>query len=116
MAADRVLAALIAQRQVWVPLPGGGEVRVRRPAEAEFAKFTRGVAVDHVCEYVDGWRNVTEAVLLGDTVGADDAVDFSPELWSAWVRDNVPAIEAVAKAISEAIGKHIQSRKAAAGN
>lgn len=111
-----LIASLLTARQSWVALPNGAQVRILRPDEAEFGKFVQGVTVDHVCEYVDGWRDVTEATLLGGAVGSEDAVPFSAALWRAWVRDNVDAVEVVAKAIGAAISAHIQTRKAIAGN
>lgn len=118
MASTDLVAALRAARQSWLPLPGcdGAEVRVLRPAEAEFGKFTGGVTADHVRAYVDGWRNVTEATLLGSALGADDPVDFSPQVWAEWVSDRATCIEAVAKHISAQISAHLQAKKAAAGN
>jgi hypothetical protein len=111
-----LIASLITARQSWVELPNGAQVRILRPDEAEFGKFVHGVTVDHVCEYVDNWRDVTEATLLGGAVGADDAVTFNAGLWRAWVRDNVSAVEVVAKAIGAAISAHIQAREKIAGN
>ena len=116
MDASALLAALLSARQSWVALPGGGAVRIRRPAEAEFGRFVQGVTVEHVCDCVDGWRDFTEAALLGAAVGSEDAVDFSPQLWTAWVRDRVDVVEIVAKAIGEAISAHLATRKAVSGN
>lgn len=118
MASSDLVAALRAARQSWLPLPGcnGAEVRVLRPAEAEFGKLVGGVSAEHVCTYVDGWRNVTEATLLGDAIGAEDPVDFSPALWAEWVRDRVECIEAVAKHIAQQISSHLQAKKAITGN
>lgn len=118
MASTDLVAALRAARQSWLPLPGcqGAEVRVLRPAEAEFGKFVGGVSAEHVCTYVDGWRNVTEATLLGESIGAEDPVEFSQPLWAEWVRDRVECIEAVAKHISAQISSHLQAKKAITGN
>lgn len=118
MASTDLVSALRAARQSWLMLPGlaPAEVRVVRPAEAEFGKFVGGVTVDHVCAYVDGWRNVTEATLLGATVGADDPVEFRAELWAEWVRDRVECIEAVAQHLSQQISAHLAAKKAASGN
>lgn len=113
---ERILAALRAGRQSWVALPAGGEVRIIRPPEADFGTLSRGVTVDHVCKYVDGWRNVTEATLLGADLGADDPVEFSADVWSTWVRDNTRAISTVAEALAAAVARHIEARQAASGN
>lgn len=118
MASTDLVSALRAARQSWLVLPGlaPAEVRVLRPAEAEFGKFVSGVTVEHVCAYVDGWRNVTEATLLGATVGADDPVDFRADLWSEWVRDRIECIEAVAQHLSHQISAHLNQKRAASGN
>lgn len=117
-----VLKQLREQRRHWVEvLPGGDgrparEVCFRRPLEAELHRFTGGVSVDHVCEYVEGWRGFTEADLLGSAIGASDAVDFDAELWSAWVRDNVAVVRKVAEAIAEQIALHLKRTEDAAKN
>ncbi len=118
MDAAALIAALRSARHSWLALPGcgGAEVRVLRPAEAEFGRFVAGVTVDHVCAYVDGWRNVTEATIQGASVGSEDPVDFSAELWAEWVRDRVDCVEAVAKHISQQISAHLQVRQAISGN
>ena len=118
MDATALIAALRSARQSWVALPGhpGAEVRVLRPLEAEFGKFLGGVTADHVCAYVDGWRGVTEATIQGAAVGAEDAVDFSAELWAEWVCDRVDCVKAVAQHISGQISAHLKARKAVSGN
>ena len=118
MDAAALIAAMRTARHSWVDMPGhpGAAVRIVRPLEAEFGRFVAGVTVEHVCAYVDGWRGFTEATIQGAAVGAEDAVDFSADLWAEWVRDRVDCVEVVAKAISAAITAHLQARKAAAGN
>lgn len=111
-----LIASLRTGRRSWVALPNGAQVRIVRPTEAEFGKFTGGVTVDHVCEYVDDWKGVTEATLLGDAVGADDVVPFDAALWAEWVRDRLDDVQVVATAIGAAIGEHLKARKTAAGN
>jgi hypothetical protein len=116
MDAAGLQAALLSARQSWVALPAGGSVRIRRPAEAEFGRFVGGVTVDHVCDFVDGWRDVTEATLLGASVGSEEAADFHPDVWRTWVRDRVDVIEVVARALGDAISAHLAARKAISGN
>ena len=74
------------------------------------------VGFDEACRYTVDWRGFTEATIQGAAVGAEDAVDFSAELWAEWVRDRVDCVEVVAKAIGALITAHLQARKAAAGN
>lgn len=118
MDAAALIAALRSARHSWVEMPGhpGAAVRILRPLEAEFGRFVAGVTVEHACTYVDGWRGFTEATIQGAAVGAEDPVEFNADLWAEWVRDRVECVEAVCKAISQAITAHLQARKAAAGN
>lgn len=117
MDAAAIRAALLSARQSWVALPDyGAEVRIVRPPEAQFGKFVNGIDVEHVCAHVDGWRKFTEATLLGASVGADDPVDFSPELWADWVRDRVDVIQLVARALADSISLHLREREAVSGN
>ncbi|MDT7836454.1 hypothetical protein [Aquabacterium sp. OR-4] len=118
MEQQALIAALRSARQSWValPLPGNPEVRILRPAEAEFGRFAQGITVDHVAAAVDGWRGFTEATLLGAGIGAEDEVAFSTSVWAEWVRDQAECIQVVARAIGQAIESHLQARQAAAGN
>jgi hypothetical protein len=117
-----VLKQLREQRRHWVELrPAVGEkpaqeVCFRRPLEAELHRFTAGVTVDHVCEYVEDWRGFTEADLLGPAIGASDSVPFDPELWAAWVRDHVAMVRKIAEAIAEQISAHLKRTEEAAKN
>lgn len=116
MDASALIARLIEQRRRWVDLPGGVRVRFARPLETDFARFRGGITVEHVCEYVDGWAGVTEATMLGASVGASDAVPFGPDLWRALVRDRMDWVPPVAQAIAESITAHLAAKDAAAGN
>lgn len=113
---QRVLEALRKQRLHWVDLGDGLRVQFRRPLEAEMRLLRAGVQVEHVCEYVQAWEGFTEATLLGDAVGASDPVEFSPELWAEYVRDNLQAVAKVAEAIAAAVQTHIEAKVAAAKN
>lgn len=118
MDAAALIARLEEQRRQWVELaPGGPRVRFKRPVETDFGRFRLGVLVDHVCEYVDGWDGMTEAVVLGPQTGsADVAVPFTPELWAALVRDRMDWVPPVARAMADAISQHLQAKDKASGN
>lgn len=111
-----LIARLHEQRRRWVDLPGGARVRFLRPAETEFARFRLGVTVEHVCEYVDGWEGVSEATLLGASVGASDPLPFTSDLWSTVVRDRMEWVPPVARAIAQSISDHLAAKDATEKN
>lgn len=112
----RALAALRSGRLHWCELAPGRRVQFRRPLETEMHRFVGGVTVDHVCEYVCDWDGFTEGTLLGESVGSSDPLDFAPELWAEYVRDQSEVSSTVAKAIAAALKTHIEARGAAAKN
>lgn len=117
LAQDRLLTTLRAQRLRWVQVEPGIEVQFRRPLEAELARFAEGgVTVEHVCDYVVGWRGVTEATLLGAAVGSGDVADFTPALWSEYVRDRIDVVRCVAAAIADAVSTHLANKAAITKN
>lgn len=111
-----LIARMAEQRTRWADLPDGRRVQFRRPLETDFGKFVGGVTVEHVCEYACGWSGFTEATLLGDAVGASDAVAFAPELWAAYVRDHSDEARSVISAIVAAISEHLEDRAEATKN
>lgn len=121
-----LIAALRSARERWVTLEPGKRVKIRRPAEAEFSAFfsqapeadKRTLAVDiaHVQRYAVDWEGITEADLLGDTVGSQDPVPFDAALWAEAVSDRVAWCKAVAEALLNAISDHLAAQASAAGN
>ena len=114
-----LLARLRAQREVWVPLDGDGGARsvcVRRPLEADFPKFIRGITTDHVVEYACDWRGFSEATLLGPAIGSPEPLEFDPALWSEYVRDHAEEVKLVAMAMVNAVQAHLKKREESAGN
>ena len=116
MSAQSLIARLAEQRRHWAELPGGVRVRLSRPHETEFARFRLGITVEHVCEYVDGWEGVTEAVVLGPSIGSDAPVPFDAALWRELVRDRIDWVPPVAEAIAKAITDHLAAKDATAKN
>jgi hypothetical protein len=113
---QRVLEALRKQRLHWVNLGDGLRVQFRRPLEAEMRLLRAGVQVEHVCDFVQGWEGFTEATLLGEAVGASDPVDFMPELWAEFARDNLQVVAKVADAIAATVQAHLEAKAQAAKN
>lgn len=116
MNAQALIARLAEQRRHWADLPGGVRVRFARPHETEFARFRLGITIEHVCEYVDGWDGVTEAVVLGPSIGSDAPVPFDAALWRELVRDRIDWVPPVAEAIAKAITDHLAAKDATAKN
>lgn len=133
MTSPALVAALRRSREKTVELEGewkGLKVRFLRPPESEFSKMLVpidpknpdptshewSVGIEQVQQYVIGWEGFTEATILGATVGSSDPLDFDRELWSEWVADKVDVIAAVARAILDAVVKHITEREAAGKN
>jgi hypothetical protein len=116
-----LIAKMRAARQTWVPLgPGGRKVLIVRPPETEWKDFVSGNALEvetsHVCKYVIGWEGFTEATLLGETVGVQDPVAFSPELWAEYISDRLSEKKLVAEALLETMKNHKLSIAADAKN
>lgn len=100
------------QRMQWVDLDlPGKRVRIIRPTEVELAQnFIKAgeisVGVDEVKRHVVDWDGFTEADLLGASVGAANAVPFSPELWAEVVNDRVAWVRSLARALLDAVVAH----------
>ena len=118
--AERLIAAMRAQRLSWVvlePAPEGGvakRVQITRPPESAMPDFlvktedggyTLKAELRHVEAYTVGWEGITEADLVGPA-GSSDPAAFAPALWSVVVADKLAWLQAVATAILEAIVKH----------
>jgi hypothetical protein len=128
--AERLIAAMRAQRLSWVVLEpakdGRAEKRVQitRPPESAMPDFlvktedggyTLKAELRHVEAYTVGWEGITEADLVGPA-GSSDPAAFAPALWSVVVADKLAWLQAVATAILEAIVKHRESLEADAKN
>jgi hypothetical protein len=116
MSAADLTARMLALREQWVDLAPGKRVKLRRPAEAEMAKFRGGMSVEHVASACVGWDGFTEADLLGASQGAQDAVQFDAGLWLEVLRDRLDWVGLVADAIIACVTAHLEAREAARGN
>lgn len=120
-----LVAALRSGRERWVELEPGKRLKIRRPAEAEFSDFIvaregsgRTMVVDlrHVQRYAVDWAGITEADLLGPTVGSGDEMPFNADVWGEAVADRLPWLRAAAEGLLNTITEHLQAQEAAAGN
>ena len=121
---SRLINQLRAQRQSWVDLEPGKRVQIMRPPESEIGAFLRVengrksmmADLDQVVKFTTGWEGITEADLLGASVGASDAVPFDPALWAEVVADRGDWLKAVAQALLDAIVKHFDEKAQAEKN
>ena len=127
---EQMLRAQRQQRATWLELddPPRRALAIRRPAEdrvhsrrdvignkdagIESLPQMRKIA----SEVVIGWRNFTEADLLGKEIGGDSPQDFDPEIFAEWVDDKPKElVEIAGKAVSAFI-EHRDKKAAAEKN
>lgn len=121
------LARLRKQRERSVEIDEGGRKKVffRLPdvegqnsmlEQVGEQKFMWKVEAGHVCKYVTGWEGITEADLLGETVGSSDLVGFDQELWSEYVMYESALLGKIASALLKAVVDEINKREDARKN
>jgi hypothetical protein len=111
-----LIAKLRSQRESWVEVAPGKRVRVRRPAEAEMSDFRGGMTVDLLCRHVVGWEGVTEADVLGASIGSDEALPFTADLFAEVAKDRLAWFEPIAADLAARIAEHWKTREATAKN
>lgn len=116
MDAAKLIEKMLAQRESWVELEPGLRVKVRRPAEAEFAQLRRGVTVETVGAFTVGWDGFSEATFVGSAIGSSDPLPFMPDLWREKVRDNVDWLNTVVQKLVALVEAHIEAKAATAKN
>lgn len=110
MSTERLIKQILAKREGWVVLDAGLRVKIRRPAEAEMARFDGGLTFDVVSRCVVDWDGFTEADLLGPAIGASDAVPFDAELWAVVAQDHMDWFKPISTALLDAIRTHLGTR------
>jgi hypothetical protein len=121
---SRLINQLRAQRQSWVDVAPGKRVQIMRPPESEIGSFLRVddgrksmvAELDQVVKFTAGWDGITEADILGASVGGSDAVAFEADLWREMVADRGDWLKLVAQALLDAIVKHFESKAQAEKN
>jgi hypothetical protein len=115
---------MMAQRKSWVDLGDGKRVQITRPPETmigEFSnygdgKFSVSSVIDRVIKYTVGWDGITEADLLGASVGASDLVPFDPALWALVIEDRAEWLMKIAQALTASIANHYEQKAQAEKN
>ncbi len=121
---SRLINQLRAQRLSWVDVAPGKRVQIMRPPESEIGAFLRVedgrksmiAELDQVVKFTAGWDGITEADILGASVGGSDAVAFEADLWREMVADRGDWLKVVAQALLDAIVKHFESKAQAEKN
>jgi hypothetical protein len=114
-----LIARVLAQREKWVELGDGLAVRIRRPdalARARMAGFDRAAVIEASVSSVVGWRNFTEAAVLGSAHGSTVNVPFDAPLWAVLAGDRADWLNSVLSAYMDLIEQHAALREAAAKN
>ena len=76
-------------------LPNGKRLTLRLPLQTQYNKVFRAPPEEVIAAVVVGWEGVTEADLLGESVGAADPVPFTPALAVQWLCDQPDVVSAV---------------------
>lgn len=112
-AGDRIIQQHRAQRTGRVEVAPGKVLLVRRPAGfTEMAAFHNGIKPEHVIRQVVGWEGITEADLLGESVGSSSAVEWSRALSDEVVSDRISWARKVTEWLANAIVTYIEKSDA----
>jgi hypothetical protein len=113
---EQLVKQLRAQRESWVTVAEGVRIKIRRPSETQMAQLMSAKPLDVACNHCVDWDGVTQALLLGDSVGSSDPVPFTPELWAEVVGDRVEWVTLLAEHVHQTALRYLQQKQAALGN
>lgn len=124
MSPEQLVAAALAARAFWVPLPDGRRVRLRRPSEYDVRSMVRrdaggkvtSIAADlpDVKRFAVDWEGFRECDIVPN--GAGDPVAFDAEVFGVWVEDRRDALATLAQALVDAVIAHETAQIATAKN
>lgn len=119
MAPEQLIAAMLAARSQWVPLPAGRSVRIRRPSEHDMrllivrnadGKFeTLRADLAEVKRFTVDWDGFKEFDLVPG--GADDVVPFTEAVFGIWVEDHRVEMSLIAQAILDLVIVHESAKQ-----
>lgn len=115
MTPEKLIATLLSQRETKVEVEPGKLLVVRRPAETQMLLYRR-VTAEAAIDCVVGWEGITEADVLGASIGASDPATFSSALCRELMLDRSRWCEAVARTVIEQIATHLQATEAVEKN
>lgn len=119
MTPDIILAKLREQRSWLVEVAPGKHIKLIRPTQLEaqrhlvrpgddgLVSFQCGF--DDVVRFTVGWDGLTEADLLGATVGASDPVLFDADLWKEVAADKLGWINQLAEELLAKTIEHLKT-------
>lgn len=108
-------ALILAQREFDVEVSPGKFFRLRRYPQAT-PLISTASPLELITGAAVGWRGITEADILGASVGVAQDQEFSPEVAKLVLTDNIDWLMACANAMVEHINARAESTKAIAGN
>lgn len=111
-----LITALRHQREFPVEVQPGVTITMRRPAEADMHMLRELTKAEVACRFAVGWAGVTESILLGAGVGAEDAVPFEADLWVEVVMERLDWLLPCADAVIDAVSNHLTAKADAAKN
>lgn len=115
-ASDPLVARLLAGREFDVELGAGRRLRLRRPPEVRLGALVRGLEFEDVVACTVGWSGITEADLLGATVGSDAAIEWRPGRVAEVLGERSDWCGLAAVELMKRIAGHLDATKAARGN
>lgn len=114
--AQALIARIRAQRESWLEVEPGKELRIRRPAETRMLTLRNGVSLESAVECVVDWRGLTEADLLGAAIGSSDPLPFDSALCLEVVADRVAWLEKISTRLVEQVVAFIAKKDDAVKN
>ncbi len=95
---------------------GAWQFTVRRPSALDVARLgAEGgrISLEFACRFVVGWSGINEADLLPG--GEPEPVEFSDDLFAAWIADQPDAWNAIVSGVIDAYQRH-EAAQAERGN
>lgn len=105
---------MVREREFWIDVAPGKRVRVLRPMVDEAHQFVGGVNLEPLCRYLRGWDGIVESDLIAG--GSTEPVEFSLDIASMKLRDDIGWARRIAKAFGDAIDARSVATEAAEKN
>lgn len=115
-AEQRLIEAMLAQREQWFDVAPGKRIRLRRPPQAQMHRLREALGARDWATYATGWEGFTEADFLPPGVGASTPVPFAAELWATLLEDNVAWLPTITSGIVGMVTAHLQEQEQTAKN
>lgn len=103
---------LLEAREFGVDLGDGKTLTVRRPLASQLPKL-RSRLVESAHELVVGWSGITEADLLGPSIGSTTEAPFDPQVCAEALGDRPEWAAAVVERTIDVVTAYIKARESA---